>query len=370
VRVAGWEPADSSTIPVTVCRVEAPPAKAPMRSTARSLHHHLAVAVLLAFPGAVYAHEKWFADAKAHPTQWEQVFRFPQIVGVAVALSATVALALLWRRSGGRTLLPGPEGFGATPDGRARFYALVPLILGIHVGAPLLVLGIMGQLFSPNNPLTGPWLYCLGVAQIGVGLSVLYGGFARAGGAALCLLWLVGAGVVGLESMLENAHYLGFGLFFALTGRGPYAIDRLLFPALEPSPRVSRLAMPALRIGTGLGLTMVAFTEKLANPELARAFLQHHPLNFTAWLGIPMSDDLFVLCAGSTELVIGLCLIFGIFPRLIVAGAWLLINMSLTVFNWVELVGHLPLYGVMAILLVWTPQDDDQRLWIEGVLRK
>ena len=55
-----------------------------------------------------------------------------------------------------------------------------------------------------------------------------------------------------------------------------------------------------------------------------------------------MSDDIFMLCAGSTELVIGLCPIFGIFPRLIVASAWLLINMSLTVLNWVELVGHLP----------------------------
>ena len=178
--------------------------------------------------------------------------------------------------------------------------------------------------------------------QIGIGLSVLYGGLARAGGAALCLLWLIGTGVVGLESMLENAHYLGFGAFFLLTGRGPYAVDRLLFPAFEPTPRLSRLAMPSLRIGTGLGLTIVAFTEKLANPELARAFLHHHPLNFTAWLHIPLSDDIFVVCAGSTELLIGLCLIFGIFPRLIVASAWVLINMSLTVFNWVELVGHLP----------------------------
>ena len=186
-------------------------------------------------------------------------------------------------------------------------------------------------------------------------LSLLYGGLARLGGAALCLLWLIGAGVVGLESMLENAHYLGFGAFFMLTGRGPYAVDRLLFPALEPTPQLSRLAMPCLRIGTGLGLMIVAFTEKLANPELARAFLQQHPLNFTGWLHIPMSDDIFMLCAGSTELVIGLCLIFGIFPRLIVASAWVLINMSLTVFNWVELVGHLPLYGVMAMLLVWTP---------------
>ena len=74
---------------------------------------------------------------------------------------------------------------------------------------PLIVLGVIGQLFSPNNTLSGPGLYGLGVIQIGISLSVLYGGLARAGGAALCLLWLLGTYVVGLESMLENAHYLG-----------------------------------------------------------------------------------------------------------------------------------------------------------------
>ena len=104
---------------------------------------------------------EWFADAKGYPTQWEQIFRFPQIVGVLLALAVTIVLAVVWRRTGGRALLPGPEAFGATPGGRARFYALVPLILGIHVGVPLIVLGITGQLFSPNNPLSGPWLYVL-----------------------------------------------------------------------------------------------------------------------------------------------------------------------------------------------------------------
>ena len=341
-----------------------------MQCTARAIAKGTAVIALVAFPCAALAHEKWFADANGYPTQWEQIFRFPQIVGVLLALAVTTVLAVVWRGTGGRALLPGPQAFGATPEGRARFYALVPVILGIHVGVPLIVLGITGQLFSPNNPLSGPWLYGLGVMQIGIGLSVLYGGLARAGGAALCLLWLLGTGVVGLESMLENAHYLGFGAFFLLTGRGPYAVDRLLFPAFEPTPRLSRLAMPSLRIGTGLGLTIVAFTEKLANPELARAFLHQHPLNFTGWLHIPLSDDIFVVSAGSTELLIGLCLIFGIFPRLIVASAWVLINMSLTVFNWVELVGHLPLYGVMAMLLVWTPDEEEQRLWTKGVLER
>jgi hypothetical protein len=81
-----------------------------------------------------------------------------------------------------------------------------------------------------------------------------------------------------------------------------------------------------------------------------------------------MSDEVFVLCAGTTELIIGLCLMFGFFPRTIILAAWVFINMTLTIFDWVELVGHLPLYGAMAVLLIWTPTEEDQRLWVRGVL--
>ena len=178
-------------------------------------------------------------------------------------------------------------------------------------------------MFSPNNALPEHWLYWLGTAQIGVGLCLLYGGMTRLGAVVLGVAWLLGVGIVGLEPMLENLHILGFAVFFALTGRGPYAIDRLLFPVLEPSPHLARRAMVSLRVATGGALAVVAFTEKLANPALARAFLQAHPLNFTPWLGVPMSDDLFILCAGTTELIIGLCLILGLFPRVVILTSWL-----------------------------------------------
>ena len=45
--------------------------------------------------------------------------------------------------------------------------------------------------------------------------------------------------------------------------------------------------------------------------------------------------------------------------------AWLPFNLTLTIFDWVELVGHLPFYGALAVLLIWTPSDEDQRLWLQ-----
>jgi uncharacterized membrane protein YphA (DoxX/SURF4 family) len=324
------------------------------------------VVLLIAVPGIADAHEKWFFDASGYPTRWVEVLRFPTPIFIGLTIAATVVAWIWWRARDGRDLIPGPEILGATDAGKTRFYGLVPLILGIQLGVPMLVLGIRGDLFSPNNQLTGVWLYWLGVTQIGVALSLLYGALSRVSAVMLGALWLVGIGVVGLEPMLENLHFFGFAAFFFLTGRGPYSLDRVLNPLLEPGPELARWAMPVLRITTGLSFAMVAFTEKLANPALADAFLKQYNLNFTPWLGIPMPNDLFMQCAGSTELLIGLLIAFGFFPRTMIATAWVFINMTLTVFSWVELVGHLPLYGVMAVLLVWTPKDE--RLFEAGVL--
>jgi hypothetical protein len=105
--------------------------------------------------------------------------------------------------------------------------------------------------------------------------------------------------------MLENVLYLGFAAFFLLAGRGPLSIDRLLFPRLEPRAELSRHAVPAVRVGVGLSLVFVAFTEKFANLPLGLAFLEGYPLNFTGALGVPLTDEAFVLCAGAVELLGG-----------------------------------------------------------------
>jgi uncharacterized membrane protein YphA (DoxX/SURF4 family) len=126
-------------------------------------------------------------------------------------------------------------------------------------------------------------------------------------------------------------------------------------------------AVPVLRIGLGLGLVAAALSEKLANPALAKMFLEHYPLNFTNALGIPIPDNIFVLCAGSVELLVGLCLIFGVFTREIIVIAWLPINLTLTIFDWSELVGHLPIYGAMALLFVWDSSKTNLELWVRGL---
>ncbi|MDQ3750914.1 MAG: DoxX protein [Acidobacteriota bacterium] len=327
----------------------------------------LCLTMLFAAASQAAAHEKWFHETKNYGLRWDLFFR-PLPLGLfGVVLLATLVAGLWWRKRGSRGFVPGAENFGTTDDRRSALYGLIPAILGIHVAVPLLVSGVQGELFTPNNKLPGVWMYALGLVQTGIALAIFYGALTRLAAIALALLWFAGIFLLGLEPMLESSMYLGFAVFFFLAGRGPISIDRLILPKFEPSAQLMEKAIPALRIGLGLSLIFVAFTEKFANIPLASAFLERYPLNFTHALGIPMSNETFILCAGAVELLVGLWILFGIFPREIILIAWIPINLTLTIFNWTELIGHLPIYGTLAVLLVWSAGGENLALWLSGL---
>lgn len=313
------------------------------------------------------AHEKWFYNAAGHPLRWDLFFRPLPLGLTAAVLVATIVATVVWRMRGERGFLPGPSALGATPRGKSILYGLLPLIIGVHVAVPLLVDGTQTRLFSPNDTMTSAPAFIIGLCETFVSLSFFYGGLTRISALLLAALWFASFWIVGPEATLENSLFLGVAAFFFMTGRGPISVDRLLFPKLEPPAWLARDAVIPLRIGLGLSLTVVAFTEKLANQPLALDFLHAHPLNFTAALGLPLSNELFILAAGSVELLVGLWILLGIFTREIVIVALLPFNLTLSVFNQTELAGHLPFYGIMALLLVWDAGSDNRREWLEGV---
>ena len=150
----------------------------------------------------------------------------------------------------------------------------------------------------------------MAVLQIGVALALFYGAFTRAAALALVGLWAAGVVYFGPVLLLEQAIVPGIALTLAITGRGPFAVDALL-SARRGRPRLRRLhhAITPLRIGTGISLATLAFTEKLWNLPLGLAFLERYPVNFMPSLGIPMDDRTFLLAAGTVELLAGLLLI-------------------------------------------------------------
>ncbi len=112
-------------------------------------------------------------------------------------------------------------------------------------------------------------------------------------------------------------------------------------------------------MAAGVALIVVAFVEKLANPELAVAFLRDHPeLNVAAAVGLPLGDLEFVRLAGAIEVLFGLLLLSGALPQAVVIIAGIPFNATLWFFGNIELVGHLPIYGAMLVLLVYGSHPD------------
>jgi hypothetical protein len=70
-------------------------------------------------------------------------------------------------------------------------------------------------------------------------------------------------------------------------------------------------------------------------------------------LGLPISDIEFVRLAGVIEILFGLLLISGALPQVIILIAGVPFNATLWFFGVNELLGHLPIYGAMLVILVF-----------------
>lgn len=307
-------------------------------------------------------HERWFVDSSRYPLDPAAALRPGALMAAGAAVVLVGAAALAWRATGRRAVVPGPLDLGTSERGLAILYGIVPLVLAMHLAATLFVSGVNIELFAPNLSLAGAGTVAIAslagalvaIAQIGIGLALFYGLFTRAAAVALVLLWLAGAIGFGPVLLLEHAIVPGIAVALAITGRGPFAVDALLdWQWNRPIERLLPAAMAALRIGAGISLVTLALTEKLWNIPLGLAFLAEYPANFLPALGLDVSDAAFLHLAGTVELLAGMLLLANVYVRLGILVLWLPFNVSLAAFGWRELVGHLPIYGTMAVLALW-----------------
>jgi hypothetical protein len=316
-------------------------------------------------------HERWFTDEVKFPVQFDTWSSAQSLVPVAVAVGITAVATVIWRARGRHSIVPGPIALGMPWENYVRLLTWVPLVIGVHMGVTLLVSGVSRQLFVPNlvlpvNLLGG----VLGMVEITIALSFIYGALARPAAAVLGFIWLIGMLVFGPLRLIEHTEILGVAFFLFATGRGPLAFDMALDKLNKPIAPLIPYAVPVLRIALGIGLTVVAFTEKLWNIPMGLAFLSDHNFNFFPYIGLPAIDDTkFLLIAGTVELLVGLMLIAGTYVRLIIVVTLIPFNLTLPFLGWRELVGHLPTYGILALLLLWGDERPGERGALVRALR-
>jgi hypothetical protein len=231
-----------------------------------------------------------------------------------------------------------------------------PALLAVHAAIPLVHSAVQPALLAPHLTLTpGVVGAGLGIAQVLVAIGFVTG--IADWVAAIGLLALI-ATVAVLFSPVEavdQLYWAGIAVVVLVIGRTAVSAGQA-----QPWFQRRHAAWPvrtvaALRILAGLGIVGPALSEKIWNPEMGAAFLATHPQfnPFRTLLGWEwFGDDQFVLAAGIAEATIGVLLISGLLTRVVIAGMWLPFNVTVPLLPATELVGHLPLFGIMYFLLV------------------
>lgn len=278
------------------------------------------------------AHARWFVDDPSRqPADWgfladPATLAFVALVGAMGSLALAAAGAL------GRVPGPAMRVRGAWP---AR-------LLAVSVGLTLPFLSADERLLLPSVPVSGSGLTVpLGVGQALAGAWLLSGRRPRLAAAGLGALCVAAAVLAGPLALAEGAYMPAIAVCIATPRR--VGAGRLLAIAL------------------GASLVTAALTEKLAAPLVSLAVLEMHPgLDPLAAVGLALPETAFVRAAGAVELVLGLLLLSGVGGRIVILVAAIPFAVTVPIFGFSELVGHLPIYGALAFIAASLPPTPDR----------
>jgi uncharacterized membrane protein YphA (DoxX/SURF4 family) len=154
--------------------------------------------------------------------------------------------------------------------------------------------------------------------------------------------------------ILDHVEYVGIGLYLLLGSHKPY------LKWADKTPWQMLLAPEALlRIFVGIGLMVLAVSEKLVGIDLSSDFLAHHSWNFLSGLGV--DDRTFIIASGIIEFLVGFTLVLNIAPRLTTAIVAILMTITAILLGVEEVFGHL--FALSLVAVVWLrPELSRKRL--------
>ena len=298
----------------------------------------LTAALAVAGAAPASAHETWFVHhPESYPLDWSAMAEPLALLGMA----AVAVVAVLWR-AGARHL---PEITPLRP--LSRLAPWVPRLLAAHLGLSMLLLSWEGAVLDPTAHVgigvTGALLLA---PQVLAGTLLLLGIAVRPAALAVIAAGPVLVALQGPRALLVCAVLVGVACFLVAVPPQPRDGGRAPLDRAHLRP-----ALLALRLGAAVSLITLAVVEKLANPAMGVAMIEQQPvLNLLSPLGV--SAETFVLVAGLVELLFGLLVLSGAAPQVVGLVAAVPFTASLALFGMTELMGHLPVYGVLLVFVV------------------
>lgn len=300
--------------------------------------------LLLFIPTFSYAHVRWFAQEAGYIRPYS-ITDTPVTIWILIAL-CIIAIGFYLEKK-----------LNVPPKIHDFLEKIAPAVLSlasIGFGFAFIIFAYKGFIFSPNlvadNDLVGRGLLLLeGLA----GAMMLFGVYGRIAGLFIVILFVFGIHEYGASNMIDTLEMLGFACYIMIIGRPKWKIIETNF-LQKFSHRIHKYSYSILRIGTGLNLVVLGFTEKVLAPSLTKDFLAHYHWNFMQnALGFTQFTDYwFAFSAGMVEILFGIFFVLGLVTRTTTICLAVFLILTLAMLGPIELVGHLPHFSIAIVLLV------------------
>lgn len=266
----------------------------------------LGLSVFLTPLALASAHVKWFVDTEAiietsHNATPFYYFNSMEVIIWAIISTLTVLVFSIIDR-----YLPEPKKlFAYAVRHEKGIDRVVSVVLGLFLVTTSVIWKVV---LMPEFPVTDAYSNLLQVVQFIAGLMFILGISVRSASVIVLGLCVALGFKVGVLEVFENLILVSLAFYFIIRHS----------PQNSYLKSLDKHAIEIVRIGTGIALIIMAFSEKLAYPELGLAFLDVHDWNFMQnILGLTWyTDKLFVLSTGFAEMIFGIVFILGYVTRM------------------------------------------------------
>ncbi len=293
-------------------------------------------------PSLALAHVKWFAEEEAVIPAYQIADKFV-ILGIIISLFIILIGIYLEKK------LTVPYKVEKIIH---KWAPGVLSLASIGFGLAFIIFALKGFVFAPNLPAVGAMGNVMLAIEFIAGLMILLGFYERLGGLLVLLLFILGIGQYGGIEMLDTLEMFGFIFYIIIIGRPKWKMKDWNF-VKHLSQKIHSYGVPILRVGTGLNLIVLGFTEKIFNPSLTNNFLNHYNWNFMQSLGFHnFTNYYFGFSAGVVEILFGVFFVLGLVTRTTTIALAVFLVMTLCLLGPVELIGHLPHFSIAIVLFV------------------
>ncbi len=259
---------------------------------------------LFFIPIIASAHVKWFVDSEKVLSSG-QTMPFYGVTSVEVLIWSLITFVAVLAFGVLDSYIKTPRKllvFGYVHEkGITR---TAQIILGLFLVSVSFLWNII---LIPEFKVIGMIAETLKYVQITIGLMFVLNILPRLASIVLLLMCIMLGFTHGWTIVLENALLISLVIFFFVKNSPK---DSWM------SYKFDKHAIELVRLGTGITLITLAFTEKLMVPELSEAFLSAHPWNFMADIFPWFTNKLFILSTGFAELIFGIVFILGYLTRI------------------------------------------------------